>query len=291
MKLKLASLCCMICLICVCVSYFDSLNFIKAKSNYISYKTENDNSIYFNSQKDIQIGSVLLKTPIVFSEYRFDDSYPGLKGRSLVLEMTNGSYDTQMGYFQSIVQGDFRFRLTKSYKDTYYEILDSDIISGPIELSFNEQFDLAVEDYDNDGQPDFAINQWDSLSGGTDCYIFSVNENGVVEKMTVKSDNGYNSTLWLPKEYRGCYSPELMMENDNSFSVTFYTSGGVMSEDIPLIPDSVIDDWFAEHEDYTVSELTIKNLYVCRGGTIALEEQQILEADGRVWYTSGETVE
>lgn len=299
MKFKILFLSVLLLFLCGCTSYFESESecildnqaTILSEINETTYGIIDDQvTTILNKEETIDStneydNNVLLTTPIIFSAYLFDDSYPELKGRSLVLEMVNGSYDTQRGYFQSIVQGDFRFRLTKSYKDTYYEILESDIISCPIELSFNERFDLAVEDYNNDGHPDFAINQWNSLSGGTNCYLFTLPKNRNVKKFNIIEYGEQSNILWLPKEYRGIYSPNFAKESENSFSISFFTSGGVSESIIPLISRDVIEDWFNEHNS-DMSEFTLKNIYLCEDENVTLIEQQILEPNGDIWYTS-----
>lgn len=284
MKIKTAFLCFMICLLCGCSD--SSVNPEAAEeSGYISDEAAGENNISAADTADVKTGSVLPEAPIIFSSCLFDSGYPEFESRSLILEMTEGSYDSEQENYAGSWSGKFRFRLTKSDMDTNYMPLDGDIISCSPDLSFNEKFELTVKDYNNDGYPDFTVNQWNSLSGGTDCYFFTVKNDGTVKNMTVKTEESEADTLWLPKEYRGICSPGFTKESGNSFEFSFYTSGGVTGADIPLIRDSVIDEWFAEHQS-PVSEFTVKNVYVWDDEAITLTEQQILEADGSVWYTS-----
>ncbi|MDE7294698.1 MAG: hypothetical protein K2N72_09775 [Oscillospiraceae bacterium] len=247
---------------------------------------ELENRYGFGGNGNEKNDGLYINTPVIFSAYCFDEKYPELADKSLVLEMTEGTYDKGRENYDGIWQGEFRFRLTESGMDSHYEAFDSDILSSPMNLSFNGRFELTVNDYNDDGYPDFAVNQWDSLSGGTDCYLFTVKENGTVKSMDIKAGDRESPSLWLPKDYRGIYSPDLIMEGGNCFGVSFFTSGGVTENDIPLIPGGVIDEWFAEHEDRAVSEFTLKNIYMCEGESVTLKEQQILEGDGSIWYTS-----
>ncbi|MDE6596061.1 MAG: hypothetical protein K2K44_08630 [Oscillospiraceae bacterium] len=230
---------------------------------------------------------ISLETPVIFATCFFDDAFPEFKGRSLVLEMTEGSYNSYNGYWDRAWEGKFRFRLTKSDEASHYEILDSDIISCPLELGFNEPFDISVDDYNNDGYPDFTINQWGSLSGGTHCYLFTLPKDRKVKPINYTVNDEQSEIFWLPKPYRSIYSPAFEKEGENCFSISFFTSGGVSNKNaFPLISGDVYDDWFLDHKDAVMSEFTIKSIYEWGDEFVVLKEQQILEPDGSIWYSS-----
>lgn len=235
--------------------------------------------------KEEEINS--LETPIIFAACSFDGDYPKFQGKSLVLEMTEGTYDSENSFWNSAYKGSFRFRLTESRKPDY-EILDGDIISYPTELAFNEPFDLSVDDYNNDGYPDFAFNQWNSLSGGTNCHLFTLSEYGKVKRINVTENGEQSDILWLPKTYRDICSPAFEKEGENLFGVSYFTSGGVSENELHLISVDIIDDWFSEHEGFDMSEFTLKNIYEWGDGFVVLKEQQILESDGSIWYSSND---
>ena len=252
---------------------------------YSGSVTVSEQEALINSAEDNK--EISPETPVVFAAYYFDDTYPGFEGRSLVLEMTNGSYDSGNSDYGAAWSGDFRFRLTVSNENSSYEISDSDVISPGFNFGFNEQFDISVDDYNNDGAPDFAVGQWGSLSGGSSCFLFSLFPDGtVVQKNIAENITGEeNNTLWLPPEYNSVYSPFFEKEQGNCFSVSYFTYGGVMENELKLLSGDDIDKWFDDprHSDHVMSEFTLKNIYEWTDDAVILTEQQILEPDGSVW--------
>ncbi|MBD5139978.1 MAG: hypothetical protein HDT25_00970 [Ruminococcus sp.] len=228
---------------------------------------------------------ISLETPVVFAACSFDDAFPQFNGRSLVLEMTKGSYDSQYIFWEMAWNGSFRFRLTESDKSDCYEKTQTDYISDEFELSFNQQFELYVDDYNGDGFPDITVNQFGSLSGGSDCRLYSLNSKGDVVQQKISIGGELYDTLRLPKEYNSVYSPALEKEGENRFSTSFFTGGGVSGE-LPLISHDVIDNWFLDHKEAVMSEFTLKNIYEWGDEFVVLKEQQILEPDGSIWYSS-----
>lgn len=229
---------------------------------------------------------ISLETPVVFAACTFDDAFPQFNGRSLVLEMTKGSYNAQNCYWDRAWEGSFRFRLTDSDKSDCYEKTKTDYISNEFELSFNQQFELYADDYNGDGFPDITVNQFGSRSGGSDCRLYSLNSKGKLIQKKIKIGDELNDTLWLPKEYNSNYSPAFEKEGENCFSVSRFTSGGVSENELKLISGDVIDDWFSDHEGFDMSEFTLKNIYEWGDEFVVLKEQQILEPDGSIWYSS-----
>ena len=228
---------------------------------------------------------ISLETPVIFAACSFDDAFPQFNGRSLVLEMTKGSYDSQYIFWERAWNGSFRFRLTESDKSDCYEKTQTDYISDEFELSFNQQFELYVDDYNGDGFPDITVNQFGSLSGGSDCRLYSLNSKGDVVQRKISIGGELYDTLRLPKEYNSVYSPALEKEGENRFSTSFFTGGGVSGE-LPLISHDVIDNWFLDHKEAVMSEFTLKNIYEWGDEFVVLKEQQILEPDGSIWYSS-----
>ncbi len=233
----------------------------------------------YNQNKIIE-----LKTPAIFARYDFSNDYPNFHGKTLLLELTDGVYDAERSNYESSWSGNFQFRITSS-NNYNYEVLTDDIISCKMFLGFNNQFDLNINDYNNDGAPDFAINQWNSLSGGTDCYLFTILQTGIVSNINVDVNGELKSTLWLPKSYRSVYSPNFETGKDNTFIISYFTAGGVSEKETPLISSDTIDAWFSDikHQNSETSEFTLKNIYKWNNEVVILKEQQILEPNGDVW--------
>lgn len=217
--------------------------------------------------------------------YTFSDEYPALCGKTLVLEMTRGIRCSEKSYCGKGWSGDFRFRLTDSDSHSRYRELDSDIISADNSLHFNDEFEIQMNDYNEDGNPDFAINQ--SL-GGSYCSLFTLLPDGTVKRMNVKYKYGSENALWIPPKYDNEPSPVFDKEGAGLFSVSYFTYGGVMEQEIPLIPREVIESWFEDekHKNSPMSEFELKNIYMWDEDEVYLYKQQILEPDGTVWYES-----
>lgn len=225
--------------------------------------------------------------PKVFAECMFDETYPKLQGKTLILEMMTGKQNEENSCFGGRWDGDFRFRLTDA---SDCETLGNDITSLNIKFKFNEEFSIILNDYNNDGNPDFAINQWGTLSGGSRCYLFSITQKGTVIPQKVKVGEKVKSTLWLPNTYNDIYSPSFKKENANCFSVSYFTSGGVQEDELPLMPEDIIDKWFDDekHKDSEMSEFTLKNIYKWDEEMVVLSKQQILEPDGGIWFETND---
>lgn len=229
---------------------------------------------------------ISLETPVVFAACFLEDDFPEFKRKSLVLEMTEGSYNAQNCYWGRAWEGSFRFRLTKSGEFDFYEKTETDSVSDEIHLSFNQPFDIYADDYNGDGFPDIAVNQFGSLSGGSYCRLYSLNSKGKLIQKKIKIGDELYDTLWLPKEYNSNYSPAFEKEGENCFSVSRFTYGGVHESELKLISLDVINDWFSAHNGFDMSEFTLKNIYEWGDEFVVLKEQQILEPDGSIWYSS-----
>lgn len=228
--------------------------------------------------------------------HTFSNEYPGLCGKTLVLEMTRGIKCSEKSYWGRGWSGDFRFRLTDSDSSSRYKELEEDIISKDYILHFNDEFEILMNDYNEDGNPDFAIGQWGSLSGGDESYLFTLLTDGTVKQMTVRFGDMVGDTMWTPESYtrngdKFKASPVFDKEGAGFLSVSYFTYNGATNCEIPLIPGEVIEDWFEDekHKDSPMSEFTLKNIYKWDDDMVYLYKQQILEPDGSVWYESEES--
>lgn len=214
-----------------------------------------------------------LKTPMLFASHTFGEEFPQFRGKTLTLEMTEGVYDEEQAHWGGIWSGNFSLKLS-----------DSAISLENLTLKFNEQFDINADDYNNDGNPDFAINNWGTLSGGSDCRLFSLTENGI-KPLKVDFGGQVSDILRLHKEYNDVYSPVFEKGSDNTFSFSYFTGGGVQNVEIPLISHETIDKWFADerHKDSAMSEFTLRNIYEWKDDTVVLIRQEILEPNGEIW--------
>lgn len=282
MKYKLILLFLAICIsFCSCGKLTGDTSDINNESSGLNAAEKEENDIISTYNED---NDVVSEPPLAVSIYTFTEDFPSLCGKTLLIELiesSDGSYDSEDKF-----NGNFEFRITESDITSNYEKNYNDIISCKMHFEFDDKFDLNVTDYNDDGNPDFAINQWGSLSGGTNCYLFSVTQESKVTDLRVDAYQEQQASLWLPKMYRTYYSPVFKKEGDNMFSVEYYTFGGVNEEEIPLIPSEIMDKWFSDekHSNYTFSEFTLKNIYLWTNDSITLIEQQILEPNGEVWF-------
>lgn len=195
--------------------------------------------------------------------------------------------------------GNFHFRLTNKHQpfEPSQDEDTDDIVSFPISLSFNDPFPLTVDDYNNDGKPDFAISQYGSMSGGDYCAIFTLNDNGIVEILPINSGGERYITMFgmiaessepSPQEsdtflipYKHTDNSPLLEKNEqNGFSVTYRAIHGL--EVTHLLDEEVLQSWFDEHSMTT----SVRDVYQWKDSAFMLIRQEILDEDGTVWKSS-----
>lgn len=211
--------------------------------------------------------------PMLFASHTFGEEFPQFSGKTLVLEMTDGVCDEEQAYWGGKWSGNFRLKLS-----------DSDISLENLDLKFNERFDINADDYNSDGNPDFAINNFGTLSGGSDCRLFSLTEDGI-KPLKVDFGGKVSDIMWLHQRYNDVYSPIFEKESDDCFSFSYFTYNGVEDVEIPLISHETINKWFEDerHKDSTMSEFTLKNIYKWSDDSVVLVRQEILEPNGEIW--------
>ena len=80
-------------------------------------------------------------------------------------------------------------------------------------MIFKDSFSLLFDDYNDDGSPDFVLGQYSS-SNGFDYAIFSINQNGEVNRL-----NTNNSSIFIGMHE---YSIQLEKLSPTSFKIEFY---------------------------------------------------------------------
>lgn len=216
-----------------------------------------------------------IQTPIVFASYPYRTE---TAMKTLLLECTSGTYSSMGVNWNRAWSGTFRFRLADGYSVSLTD--EGGVTSCEMELSFNGPFPLYVDDYNGDGQPDFALTQWGSYSGGDYGRIFTLNPDGTVAELPVSGDLrviGSFGTLDTAETESGCFTlPQQhtvgsveLEKIDGGFVVSTYNPfvRGPFAEGICFLLD--------EGEiDYSASWL--EDVYLWDGSAFVLTEQRLL---------------
>ena len=216
-----------------------------------------------------------IQTPIVFASYPYRTE-TALK--TLLLECTSGTYSSMGVNWNRAWSGTFRFRLADGFGASFTD--DGGVTSCEMELSFNGPFPLYVEDYNDDGQPDFALTQWGSASGGDYGRIFTLQADGTVAELPVSGDLrviGSFGTLDTAEAESGCFTlPQQhtagsveLQKVDGGFVVSTYNPfvRGPFAEGICFLLDE-------EEIDYSANWL--EDVYLWDGSAFVLTEQRLL---------------
>ncbi len=216
-----------------------------------------------------------IQTPIVFASYSFQPEPYVYK--TLLLECTSGRYTSAKKNWNQAWSGSFRFRLADDPSVSLTD--DGGVTSCELELSFNGPFPLHVDDYNGDGQPDFALTQWGSTSGGDYGRLFTLNPDGTVSELPVKGDLraiGSFGTLDTAETESGCFtlpqqhfagSAELE-KVDGGFVISTYNPfvRGPFTEGICFLLDE-------EEIDYSANWL--EDVYLWDGSAFVLTQQRL----------------
>ena len=145
-----------------------------------------------------------IQSPILFASYTYRTE---TELKTLLLECVSGTYNSRASFWDRAWSGTFRFRLIDGTVTDAGE--EGGITSCELELAFNGPFELYVDDYNGDGQPDFALTQFGSTSGGDYGKLFTLNPDGTVSELPIQGDRraiGSFGTLNADDADTGCFA-------------------------------------------------------------------------------------
>ena len=248
--------------------------------------------------------SVVLNSTMVFAAHTFGPEFPAHEGSTLVLELTDGAYNSHDSLWERVWSGNFQFRYTGSYgpDEPFPEESEeqNDVVSFPLFLCFNEPFELVVTDYNADGQPDFAIKQFGSFTGGDYCAVFTVGQDGTVAVLPVRTPMARGISAFgtvYPAQgeaseadafvipYRHVApSPELERNAENGFTITYWAIHGLDTGVADLFSEEELAAWYAQKsgsaEAYSPQ---VNDVYAWRDGAFELIRQELVAEDGSLW--------
>ncbi|MCI8475221.1 MAG: hypothetical protein HFF07_07785 [Oscillospiraceae bacterium] len=216
-----------------------------------------------------------IQTPIVFASYSFQPERYVYK--TLLLECTSGRYTSAKQNWNQAWSGSFRFRLADGPSVSLTD--DGGVTSCELELSFNGPFLLHVDDYNGDGQPDFALTQWGSTSGGDYGRLFTLNPDGTVSGLPVKGDRrsiDFFGGVGDSGEDTGCF----LLPNQHfagSAELTKLEGGFLVRTERPFIrmldPEEQGVYFMGEPDRWDASAL--EDIYLWDGSAFVLTEQRL----------------
>ncbi len=130
----------------------------------------------------------LEEMPVPLQEIVMSDmtTQAGNRTIRILLVMTEGEYTTEAyeasagGVYPENFRGSYELRTLTEQGDQIDCLVLTDE-SGEHEFNFGGEFALALEDYNQDGCPDFTLGTWGSSSMGI-YYLYTVTESGKIEQ-------------------------------------------------------------------------------------------------------------
>lgn len=186
----------------------------------------------------------------------YDTSILHLQLKCTDCECTSGIMSSDMW------KGDFHFSVI---------INENEIIkSGPFYFIFEDRnFTLNFNDYNNDGNLDFAIGSFGSVSGGNTLFLYTINSDGSITELPFCTK--YPQLRFAPDRSP---SPILQVESNTSFS----TSHMFDSSLVILLNEQSIIDWLNNHGyKEAFGHANIKNIFEWRNGEFELVRQELIE--------------
>lgn len=216
-----------------------------------------------------------IQTPIVFASYSYRTE---TSMKTLLLECTSGTYSSIGKNWNRAWSGTFRFRLADGPSVSLTD--EGGVTSCEMELSFNGPFYLYVDDYNDDGQPDFALTQWGSSSGGDYGKIFTLNSDGTVTELPVRGDLraiGSFGTLDTTETESGCFTlPQ--QHTAGSAKLEKVDGGFVVSTYNPFVRGPFAEGicFLLDEEEINYSANWLEDVYLWDGSAFVLSEQRLI---------------
>lgn len=173
---------------------------IGTSNSTTSNKTSNTSTTY---------PEIIIKDPIVMA-----NGYISSQNYYIQIILKEGSY--RYDYLteqQSFWNGSYYLQVFQDNPEPQNLISEIQLEIGPEkELSFSGQFELFIDDYNNDGQSDFTIGQW--IGSNRSMYqIYSIDKNGTPYILPVSISGTNQNSISIASH---SYSIELEKKSDNS---------------------------------------------------------------------------
>ena len=216
-----------------------------------------------------------IQAPILFASFTYRTE---TELKTLLLECVSGTYSSSGSAWDRAWSGTFRFRLIDgTVMDAGQE---GGITSCELELAFNGPFTLYTDDYNGDGQPDFALTQFGSASGGDYGKIFTLDPDGTVRELSVKGDLRSISsfgTLDAAETDSGCFTIPNYHAN-GSLPLEKFDGGFLLRTPNPFIRGPLAEGicFLLEEVDYTSDPDYLEDVYLWDGSAFVLTEQRLI---------------
>lgn len=166
-------------------------------------------------RSNVSSADIAIESPMTISN---NNLFPVNGNRQyLRLQLVRGKYyeDWQPGAFMGTIwEGDYVIELADDLGNPIARTDLSPIYKEP--LIFHSSFQIQFDDYNNDGDLDFTLGQYNS-SNGNDYKIFTLRKDGKVEELPVKG----SPSLFI-SDKTGYYSTKLTKVDHVTFKTTYY---------------------------------------------------------------------
>lgn len=226
----------------------------------------------------------LEEMPVPLEEIVLSDTMAqaGDKTVRILLVMTDGEYTTEEyeayagGIYPENFRGNYELRTLTEQGEQIDSLALTDE-SGGHEFNFGGEFDLALEDYNRDGCPDFTLGTWGSSSMGV-YYLYTVTEDGRIEQAYPKgiADTGF------------AFSKGLERTENPGFAVSVYNQADGDSS-------RIVYEWKEDQSDlhgsYVPVEQTQGNLTKTEETSEKVKESSLVAALAGKWRLASEKTE
>lgn len=196
----------------------------------------------------------LEEMPVPLQEIVMSDmtTQAGNRTIRILLVMTEGEYTTEAyeasagGVYPENFRGSYELRTLTEQGDPIDSLVLTDE-SGEHEFNFGGEFALALEDYNQDGCPDFTLGTWGSSSMGI-YYLYTITESGKIKQAYPDgiADTGFAFSKALEQTAEPGFAVSLYNQADGSSNRIVYAweekpeefSGGYVPVEESALPQS-----------------------------------------------------